>query len=156
MIPPRAFVLPIVLFIAGGCAQTRTYYVAVMNKTDRPLTIGYAKIGGPLEPALASPEEAGVLAPGAKEDIWPSAIAAPGKLAESKVEGKFDSGSELTLRVYSGKLDLSQVLAVSRGSANRLDLPLAPGINRFTVRSEVGKLVADPVGALPGDPKKLP
>jgi hypothetical protein len=152
----RALFVSLFILFGVGCAQSRTYYVAVSNKTDQPLTIGYAKFGGPMEPALASPEAAGISSPGSNEDLWPSVVAEPGKLAESKVEGKFNSGSELTLRIYAGKLKLSQVLAISRGQPNRIDLPLEPGINRFRVTSDAGKLVAEPVAPRPGDPKKLP
>jgi hypothetical protein len=69
----------------------------------------------------------------------------PGKTADTgKVTGKFERHAVAVLRVYEGKLNLSGILAVSRDQPNRLDLPLRPGENHFTITQQGEKLFASP------------
>lgn len=139
--------LPLLLLMATGCAQKRLYNVQVLNQTDAPVTVGFAKAGGPFEPHLASPEELAVGTPSSDEGLWPFVVVQPGKIGYSRVEGKFGGNASLTLRVYAGARDLSDILAIPRGSAARLDLPLdaEPARNQFVVTRDAGRLAAKPV-----------
>jgi hypothetical protein len=139
------------LVLSGGCAQTRRYNVQVMNRTSEPITIGLAKEGGPFEAHLASPEELALSTPASDENLWPSEVVTPGRIGYTRIEGKFDGKSELTLRVYGGKRDLSEVLAVARGSSERVETILRPepAMNKFIVTRQENKLHAEMVDRLP-------
>ena len=142
------FALP--LFAASallvGCAETRTFQIAVRNQTSGPITVGVAKEGGKYEPQWQSPEEAVVRTDGRNERGWDSVVVAPGDTGSAgPVTGDFSGGALAMLRVYKGDLKLSDVLAVSRGSPNRVDVPLEEGRNAIIVREEAGKLTYDRV-----------
>ena len=149
----RVIVLPLSLIalLAVGCAQTRRYNVQIANRTDQPITIGLAKEGGPLEPQLASPETVATNTPSSDENLWPSTVVEPGRIGSTRVEGKFDSRSELSLRVYSGKRTLSDILSISRGSSERVDVLLRPepSLNKFVLTRNNNRLQADAVDQLP-------
>ena len=137
--------LPLSLFPAllllVGCADKRTYQIAVRNETKQPITVGVAKEGGKFEPEWRSPEEAAVRTGGDDEKGWDSVVVAPGKTgAAGPITGDFAGGAQAFLRVYAGELQLSDVLAVSRGSPSRVDVPLENGRNAIIIRDEGGKL----------------
>lgn len=146
--------LLMLLSLAGGCVQTRTYSVAVRNDSATPITVGLAKVGRPYERHWASPEEAAMEADSELEGAWDSIVIAPGRVETAgSVKGKFDADARATLRVYGGARPLSRVLAVSRGNPRRIDLNLSPGPNSFIVSERNGRLVADRVaGPLPDAP----
>ena len=167
--PLLMFALVASLVAAPGCAGTRreTFRIVVKNQTPEPITIGLAKVGQPYgrpyEELWASPEEAAVESTGPAAGRW-GVVVEPGKTATAgPVEGSFERTSRGTLRVYSGARSLTQVVAVSRGHPWRLDLPLRPGDNAFTIREVRGKLTADqgiaePAEAAggPGDTRPAP
>lgn len=129
------------LWLSVGCSSTRTYEVSVSNNTEGPITIGLTKEGSPFQPEWASPEDAAIAGQPPVNTMW-AAIPA-GKTADTgAVKGKFASGSHAVLRVYQGKLNLQGILAVSRGQPNRMDIPLHPGLNRFTITDEGPRLMA--------------
>lgn len=134
-----------------GCAQTRTYRVAVRNDTPRPITVGFAKEeGGPFEQAWATPEEVAIESPRYSEREWDSVVVPPGKTGVAgPISGKFDSDARAFLRVYGVEGRLNDLLAISRGSPRRADVPLAPGRNALIVREELGRLVYDRVKMRP-------
>jgi hypothetical protein len=118
--------------LALGCIHTRTYQVSVTNHTDTPITFGMVKNGDPFEHNWAPPEVVEASGSHASPELW-GAIP-PGKTAVSDpVKGRFTRSATAELRVYQGKLDLAGIMAVSRGQPNRLDLPLDPGMNKFTI-----------------------
>jgi hypothetical protein len=118
--------------LALGCSHTRTYQVSITNHTDSPITFGMVKHGEPFEQNWAPPEVVEANGGHASAELW-GAIP-PGKTAVSDaVKGRFASNAVAELRVYQGKLDLAGIMAVSRGQPNRLDLPLDPGMNKFTI-----------------------
>jgi hypothetical protein len=136
-----ALILLPALFLAVGCADTRTYQIAVRNETKQPITVGVAKEGGKYEPQWRSPEQAVVRSGSDEEKAWDSVVVPPGETRSAgPVTGDFSGGAEATLRVYAGDLQLSDVLSISRGSPSRLDVPLDPGRNAVVVRDEGGKL----------------
>jgi len=104
----------------------------VTNHTDNPITFGMVKHGDPDEHNWASPEAAESNGAHASAELW--GAVPPGKTAVSDaVKGRFTRSASAELRVYEGKLDLAGVMAISRGEPNRLDLPLNPGMNKFTI-----------------------
>jgi hypothetical protein len=118
--------------LAAGCIQTRTYQVSVTNHSDTPITFGIVKHGEPYESTWAPPEVAEANGAHASPELWGAIL--PGKTAVSEpIKGRFARDASAELRVYQGKLDLAQILAVSRGQPGRLDLRLDPGMNKFTV-----------------------
>jgi hypothetical protein len=138
-------VLPI-LFIVIGCADKRTYQLAVRNETARPLTVGVAKDGGSFERQWAAPEQAVLRTTGEDERAWDSVVVPPGQVGSAgPITGDFSGGAEAILRVYGGDLELSDVLAISRRSPERVDVPLAPGRNAIIIREEKGRLTFERV-----------
>lgn len=141
----------LLLSLVVGCAHTRTYQVAVTNHTNGPITFGLVKEGEPYERKWASPEQATINGDKPSAAMW-GAIP-PGRTAESNpVRGKFTRDSIAELRIYEGNLNLVEILAVSRGQPNRLDLPLHPGLNEFVVTDEGGQFRATAQGPQPTSP----
>ncbi|HEY1686241.1 MAG TPA: hypothetical protein VGG19_15855 [Tepidisphaeraceae bacterium] len=124
-----------------GCTETRTYRVVVKNATPDALTIGLT--GAEPDHVWNSPEEIAISNPQANEHGW-GQIVPPGKTADTTVKGKFQSHDPAFCRVYANgpaaHLDFSQLLAISRGAPNRVDLHLFPGLNVFIVRYDHGIL----------------
>jgi hypothetical protein len=135
-----------VLFLAIGCAEKRTFQLAVRNETGRPLTVGVTKDGGSFERQWAAPEQAVLRTTGEDERAWDSVVIAPGQVGSAgPITGDFSGGAAAILRVYSGDLELSDVLAISRRSPERVDVPLAPGRNAIIIREEKGRLAYERV-----------
>jgi hypothetical protein len=138
---------------AVGCssARTETFDVEVRNNSIHPLTITLAKNGPPYEQAWASPEDLAIETPKLRErrDQWQGSAAGmtmipPGKSAGvSKVQGRFAPETKAYLRIYTGDLTLSQMLARSAGNPLRLDIQLTPGTNRLIVNDTPGGIKAD-------------
>lgn len=147
--------LAFVLLCLAGCADNRTYQIAVRNETTQPITVGVVKDGGKYEPQWASPEDVVVRTSGEDERGWNSVVVPPGKAGTAgPVMGNFAGGAVAELRVYTGDLQLSDVLAISRYSPNRLDVPLDPGRNAIIVREEKGKLMYERVKLPPEKGRK--
>jgi hypothetical protein len=137
----RTLLVALALIFPLGCTATRTYQVSVKNDTSEPITIGLVKEGRPIEPQWVSPEQAAIheLEPSSK--MW-AAIPA-GKSADTgPVRGEFDRDAEAVFRIYQGNLKLPDILAISRGQPNRIDILLHPGLNRFTVTDKDGQFRA--------------
>jgi hypothetical protein len=64
----------------------------------------------------------------------------PGKVAQTPLmSGHFDKSTHAVLRVYRGDLRMAEILAVSRGSPNRVDWILEhTGDNNLRVSDEGG------------------
>jgi hypothetical protein len=137
---PKLIALPLLVLLVG-CAQTRTFEVSVQNNTPDPITIGLVKEGDPFQRDWESPEEAAIAQRQPSARMW--AAIPPGKTAGTgPIKGRFDSKARAILRVYQGELNLSGILAVSRGSPGRMDIPLHPGMNRFIVSKQEDQLQA--------------
>src|SRR5688500_6868335 len=104
--------LAFALTFLAGCADNRSYQVAVRNETPRPITVGLAKDGGKFERQWATPEQAVLRTTSDDERGWDSVVVPPGDVRSAgPVKGNFAGGAEATLRVYAGELELSDVLA---------------------------------------------
>lgn len=137
-----SYLLMLLALSVVGCTETRHYQVILRNDTAEALTIGLT--GGMPDRIWNSPEDLAIGSPQDTDRSWGKVVPA-GKLANTPmVKGKFMKGDPAFLRVYGNgdqeHLDFSRLLAISRGSANRLDLRLFPGVNYFIVREEAGVL----------------
>ena len=140
-----ALSLPALLLM--GCAQSRSYQVAVRNETANEITVGFAKEdGGPYEPQWATPEQVAMETPAENGRDWDSVVVPPGKTGVAgPLKGKFDASAKPVLRVYGAKGTLNDLLAISRGSPRRADVPLAPGRNALIVTDDAGRLKVERV-----------
>lgn len=137
----RILLAVVTLSFLMGCTATRTYQVSVRNDTSEPITIGLVKEGRPIEPQWVSPEQAAIHEVEPSSKMW-AAIPA-GKSADTgPVRGEFDRDAEAVFRIYQGNLKLPEILAVSRGQPNRIDILLHPGMNQFTVTDKDGQFRA--------------
>jgi hypothetical protein len=151
----RAIVCCLVVLIlcsAAGCSTTQSYDLAVRNETSRPLTIWLTKDGPEDEPAWRSPEDMAIDQPGGQGGPIPGVVIAAGKTAHTKIDGKFASNTRAILRFYRGQLHLNEILAISRGSPDRLDIYLPPGPSHIIVRdADDGHLAITPVKSFGAD-----
>lgn len=137
----RFLPLLILASLVVGCGTTKaTFDVALKNATSRPLTVGFVKDGPPSDPEWASPESYALWPPSRQPSVW-GAVIEQGKTANVRVTGEFGQGEGAYLRVYAGEHTLGELLAISRGTGDRIDLPLEPGRdNAFVVTTDRGKL----------------
>jgi hypothetical protein len=144
---PTLLAVPLpALLLVVGCTPTYSFQVAVRNETKGPVTMGLVKEGGRGQPQWRTPESAAMGAEAGNERAWDSIVVPPGKTGYAgPVKGKFENDSRAVLRVYAGDLDLSDVLAISRGSPNRADIALEEGRNAIIVKESGGRLVYDRV-----------
>jgi hypothetical protein len=119
-----------------------TFDVSVQNQSSQPIHVGLAKDGPPLEDDWWSPEEFATFHSKHPDAMWGQTVL-PGQTATiPTIEGHFNDGVHGYLRVYAGDCSMSDMLAISRHSPNRLDLPLAEGSNRFVVLNDHDQLSA--------------
>lgn len=106
--------------------------------------VGLAKEGSPYEDAWARPEDIAndIAARGPTPNTWEWGVPVqPGQTGDvGKVRARLDRGSVAFVRVYAGSKSLDDFLAISRGSPNRLDVPLEPGENRLVITEGDGRL----------------
>ena len=127
-----------------GCGgPSRSHQVIVHNESPRSVTVWLTKSGPPDEPGWKSPEDVAIESLGAEEPLG-GVIIPPGKTGETKkVRGSFPEGTDAILRVYLGQLAFDDLLAISKGSPNRIDVVLKPGTNELTVRDSRGETVVE-------------
>jgi hypothetical protein len=137
--------LPILLLLACtiGCnTPTRyTFDVSVKNAASQPITVGFTKTGPPPERGWAAPEDFSNAPPSRMPGNW-GEIVEPGKTASVRISGSFYRGVTAVLRVYIGDRPLADLLAMSRGTGDRIDLGLVPGPdNTFIITDPHGRLI---------------
>jgi hypothetical protein len=136
------FIVMTVLGLVGCTGEKRTYWLSVTNKAYHPITIGQVKDGPPYEDMWAKPEELAIRKARAGDQLW-GVVVPPGKTASAgPIIGIFGPTDSAWLRVYAGEPSFSELLSMSRGHPNRLDLRMYPGDNAFVVTEERGSLVA--------------
>lgn len=144
----RSILLCVVLLLSAvGCFnETRTYSLSVRNELTSPVSICLTKTHGPDEDAWQSPEELVEPPRPATDQTPPGAVILPGQTAtRGPFTGRFDPDrGRAFLRVYAGTPNLTQMNAISPGSADRLDIPLDVGTNRIEIKEgEGGKMTAE-------------
>ena len=127
-----------------GCGgKSQSYQVIVHNESPKSVTVWLTKNGPPHEPGWKAPEDVAIESLGAEEPLG-GVIIPPGKTGETKkVRGTFPEGVDAVLRVYIGQHAFDDLLAMSRGSPNRIDVVLTPGTNELTVRDRRGAIVVE-------------
>jgi hypothetical protein len=138
----RLFVPLAALLLIVGCASTRqeTFELSVKNQTGTPISVWLTKDGPPDEQGWESPE---LLAMMPQTATYSFSSLEPGKVAHAgPLTGRFEQGVNAWLRVYQGLHTLEEILAISRGSHDRLDLRLVPGRHQITIVEKDGRLVA--------------
>jgi hypothetical protein len=137
----QKLLLALIVLVAGGCASTRTYNVVLRNRTLGPVTVGFVKDGPVFEERWASPEALSNLPPSRMPAHWGMTIQR-GETKAISVAGKFNTDTHGFVRVYLGTPSASQLLAMSEGMGDRLQMVLSPqGDNDFVVEEENGRLV---------------
>lgn len=147
------------ILLLSGCSVVTnmttakaTFTIQVKNQTSEPIRIGLTKDGPPQEDQWWSPEEFAIFNARRPDISW-GQIVLPGQVANiPSVDGRFSDGVHAILRVYAGNPALSDMLAISRNSPNRLDLPLAEGDNRFLILEDSNRLAAKRMPPAPPTP----
>jgi hypothetical protein len=143
----RFSMLVLVLMFVVGCAATtsQTFDVRVKNDSSKPITVWLTKVGPPFEPKWASPEDIATERPGGS-NTYLGVIVPPSKTGETgSVEAILQPDTTTWLRIYSNAEKFSELLAMSKGNPNRLDIKLEPGVNSFVVTDSPGGIVASRV-----------
>jgi hypothetical protein len=143
----RSIFLSAILLVMGvGCVtETRTYTLAVRNGLNSPVSICLTKTYGPDEDVWISPEELVEPPHPATDQKPPGAVLLPGQTAtRGPFTGEFDPyRGRAFLRVYLGTPNLVQMSAISKGSPDRLDVPLDVGMNQIEIKDgEGGRMTA--------------
>jgi hypothetical protein len=125
---------------AAGCS-TQSFDLVVTNRTTDAVTVWITKDHGPYEDGWAPPEVV-ALSPGDTGRLGGHVLQA-GQACEAKVKGKIDGGNVAILRIYAAT-DIDALLAISRGTPDRLDMPLNTGKSDLDVIRQDGQLTAVP------------
>lgn len=133
------------LLLCGGCTVSRTYEVSVRNDTSGPITIWLTKDGPPEQEAWLSPEQIAIDPTRATPEIGGVVVPAGKTASTGPTKGQFYSDVNAVLRVYEGQFTLAQLLAISRGSPNRIDTILPLGDSKWVVSDDT-KLEIKPAG----------
>jgi hypothetical protein len=143
----RAGILLLGLF-AVGCSGGQTYDVMVTNKLSDPITVWMTKeklvAGNEAEAGWASPEEMAV-GTTASEHVGGVAIE-PGDTGHTTLGGHIDKDDVAVLRVYRAS-DLNMILTLHRGSPDRIDIPLDPGVTDIDIVKQKGQIADVPHGS---------
>ncbi|HVT88586.1 MAG TPA: hypothetical protein VHD56_07025 [Tepidisphaeraceae bacterium] len=116
--------------------QRRTYDVLVKNDSAKPVTIWLTKDGPAWENGWKSPEDLAIESPKMDERIS-GVIVPPGKTASTgQVSGEFAPSTQAILRVYLGQRLIHELLAMDRGTHDRIDVTLKPGSNSLLVTDD--------------------
>jgi hypothetical protein len=149
--PSSVLILALAALLVG-CASEHSFDVSVKNATDRPLTIGFVKRGAQGTEDWSPPESFALLPPSRQPTHW-GVVIDPHTIASRRVTGMFEPGTEAQLRVYGGAHELNDLLAISRGTGDRLDLTLiAGGHNDFIITYPEGRLAVRMAGAAHSEP----
>lgn len=134
--------------ITTGCASRQTFDVTVTNRLSEPVTVWMTKLrpasGDQYERGWMPPEVAAIGSTEGSTQLGGVAIE-PGETAHTNLTGTIASDDVAVLRVYRS-VDLNSILAINRGSPDRLDLPLNPGKTDIDVIKKDGRLIDVPHG----------
>ncbi len=146
----RATVVIVMFMFLSGCGgASRSYEVNVRNESAQPVTVWLTKSTPPYEAAWKPPEQLAIERPGSEELLGGVIIPAGQAGSTGKVTGRFSADTDAILRVYLGEYSISGLLAISRGSPNRIEVILKPGMNNLSVRNRGGRTVVEPTSSQP-------
>lgn len=155
----RLSALVVLVALVGGCSVVtkmttaeRTFTVQVRNESSQPARVGFAKDGTPFEEEWSSPEDLAIHFAKSSEIEW-GKLVLPGQTANlGPITGRFSDTSVGICRIYQGDPSTSEMLAMNRRSAGRIDVGLRPGSNRFVLSDDRGQLA---LKRLPPEPAPL-
>jgi hypothetical protein len=135
---------------AVGCSHSQTFDVTVTDKLSDPITVWMTKEklvkGNEAEEGWASPEEVAV---GTTDTQHLGGVAIePGDTGHTTLKGHIDPDDVAVLRVYRAS-DLNMILTLHRGSPDRLDIPLDPGVTDIDIVKDKGHLIFVQHGTAP-------
>jgi hypothetical protein len=134
--------------LATGCASQQTFDVTVTNRAGDPITVWMTKAQPPphgdYEAGWDPPEVVAVGTTGSQKLGGVSIN--PGETGHAVVKGTISANDVAVLRVYRAT-DLNAILALQRGSPDRLDIPLDPGKTDIDILKENGQLAQVPHGS---------
>ncbi len=140
----RTLCLIVLMLVSVGCTYSGRFTVGVVNQTDQPLSVGLVKNGPPTEPAWASPFEIHMANPHLSGRKWGTLVPPGEAVVIGPQSGKFAPNVVAVLRVYVGDLPVEDLLAISPGSRDRLDIPIDNGASGFVIRQGPQGLTASP------------
>jgi hypothetical protein len=131
-----------------GCASRQTFDVTVTNRLGEPISVWMtkAKPQAPenCEQGWIPPE---VLAVGTTQSQRLGGVAIePGETGHTVLKGTIAADDVAVLRVYRA-VDLNVILTMTRGSPDRLEIPLDPGITDIDIVKQNGQMMEVPHGA---------
>jgi hypothetical protein len=138
----------ILVLIAAGCASQQDFDVTVTNKLSEPITVWMTKAkpapNGSYERGWMPPEVAAVGTSAPTQQLG-GVFVDPGETAHTNLMGTIANDDVAVLRVYRAA-DMNQILALSRGNPDRLDIPLDPGKTDIDIVRQNGQLTYVPHG----------
>lgn len=150
--PTAAPLLLILSLASAGCAtRTETFDISVRNESKQDVVAWLTKIGGPEEEGWRSPESIAINYVVEDEELG-GVIIPPGNTGNVTQKAKLDRDARAVLRVYKGRMTMSEMMANGKDSPNRADMILDPGVNRFVVTDAAGELTVKRVGESPASP----
>jgi len=141
---------PLLSVFAGlmsfGCAARQTFDVTVTNRLSDPITVWMTKAkpasGDEYEKGWMPPEVVAVGTVGSGQQLGGVAIN-PGETAHTTLTGTIANDDVAVLRVYRA-VDLNAILGLSRGSPDRVDVPLDPGKTDIDIIRQNGQIADVP------------
>jgi hypothetical protein len=126
------------LLFAGGCASTEHFDIIVTNRLTEPVTVWLTKFHGPYEDGWVPPEIVAVRANPSDVHVG-GVVVPPGESRSSRISGTFASDNHAVLRIYRAQ-NLDEILAIDRGSPDRVDYSLRPGQTDIDVINQSGQV----------------
>lgn len=133
------FLLGFWLLTGIGCSARGSFDVAIHNQTSEPLSAGFVKSGGPMDPKWTTPSDIAIHSPQLTDRHW-GALVPPGKTIHLNSSSNFSKGSTAYLRIYSGDNTVDNLLAISPGSSDLAQHALDNGKSAFVVQRDQGQL----------------
>lgn len=128
------------LLLTGiGCTSRGNFDITVHNQTTEPLSAGFIKAGGPMDPRWTTPSEIAILSPQLTDRPW-GALVPPGKTVHLKSSSSFRKGSTAYIRIYAGDKTVDELLAISPGSPDLTQRALDNGRSAFVIQRDQGQL----------------
>lgn len=123
----------VALSLACNDTRTRSYSIDIKNDSTRPITVGFVKLGPPMERAWMSPEDLAERYPYDMTLSWGTVVPPNRTAFIQDYKGEFLPTTSAELRIYVGQMSLSDLLAISRASRSRQDVRLEEGKSVYIV-----------------------
>jgi len=135
------------LALATGCSTTAHFDITVTNRLSEPVTVWLTKLQGPYEDGWEPPEQVALESPQQQEHLG-GVVVPPGQSGKTVMSAQFEQGNFAVLRVYRAT-HFAAILAIDKGSPDRLDYPLPEGKSNLDVVLEGDQLALVPHSPAP-------